>query len=106
SRPMSALRKVFRFKWPLALLLASGLVTLVIIGGCQWWKTNPTGAGDSNPAEEELTGPALFEEKTQDSGVDFTYRNGEENGHLAILESLGGGGALIDFDGDGKLDLF
>jgi hypothetical protein len=43
---------------------------------------------------------------TANSGVDFTYRNGEEAGHYSILESLGGGVGLIDFDGDGLLDLF
>jgi hypothetical protein len=43
---------------------------------------------------------------TAASGVDFTYRNGEEAGHLSILESLGGGVALLDFDGDGLLDIF
>src|SRR5207244_5124092 len=43
---------------------------------------------------------------TASSGVDFTYRNGEEVDHYAILESLGGGVALFDYDGDGLLDLF
>ena len=43
---------------------------------------------------------------TAESGVNFTYRNGEEAGHYAILESLGGGLAVLDFDGDGLLDLF
>ena len=43
---------------------------------------------------------------TADSGVHFTYRNGEEAGHYLILESLGGGVALIDYDGDGLLDIF
>jgi hypothetical protein len=38
--------------------------------------------------------------------VRFTYRNGAEASHAAILESLGGGVALIDYDGDGLLDLF
>ena len=35
------------------------------------------------------------------------YRNGEEvkPAHLSILESLGGGLGVIDFDGDGLLDL-
>src|SRR5580765_4763834 len=51
-------------------------------------------------------GPELFEDVTERSGVASTYRNGEEADHLAILESLGGGVGLIDFDGDGKLDLF
>src|SRR5436309_673410 len=56
--------------------------------------------------EEEPKGPPLFQDKTPGSGVDFTYRNGQEAGHYAILESLGGGVALLDFDGDGLLDIF
>jgi enediyne biosynthesis protein E4 len=48
---------------------------------------------------------ALFRDVTLSSGIDHTYRNGEAN-NLAILESLGGGVALLDFDGDGLLDVF
>jgi enediyne biosynthesis protein E4 len=59
------------------------------------------------PAKDgEETTPGLFEDITEKSGVVFTYQNGEDAGHYAILESLGGGGALIDYDGDGLLDLF
>jgi hypothetical protein len=50
--------------------------------------------------------PALYGDMTAGSGVDFTYHNGEEAGHYAILESLGGGVALLDYDGDGLLDIF
>jgi hypothetical protein len=58
--------------------------------------------------------PDIFEDGTNRSGIRFTYHNGQdftdENGkkqsHYAILESLGGGVALIDFDGDGLLDIF
>ncbi|MCI0462254.1 MAG: CRTAC1 family protein, partial [Gemmataceae bacterium] len=50
--------------------------------------------------------PTFFRNVTPGSGVDFTYRNGEEAGHYAILESLGGGIGLIDYNGDGLLDLF
>jgi hypothetical protein len=51
--------------------------------------------------------PPLFEDVTAASGIDFAYRNGEETGeHFAILESLGGGVGLIDFDRDGRLDVF
>jgi hypothetical protein len=50
--------------------------------------------------------PDLYEDKTAQTGIDFTYHNGQEAGHYAILESLGGGVALIDFDGDGLLDIF
>jgi len=49
---------------------------------------------------------AWFRDVTGDSGIDFTYRNGEEANHYAILESLGGGVGLIDYDGDGLLDVF
>ncbi len=55
------------------------------------------------PTEEES--PGLFRDTTSSSGIDFTYRNGEEAEHRSILESLGGGVALLDFDGDGRLDL-
>jgi hypothetical protein len=48
----------------------------------------------------------LYRDVTAESGVDFTYRNGQEAGHYAILESLGGGVALLDYDGDGLLDIF
>src|SRR5262249_47652530 len=48
----------------------------------------------------------LFKDVTAQSGVDFTFHNGEEAGHFSLLESLGGGVALFDFDGDGLLDLF
>src|SRR5207253_1028026 len=33
-------------------------------------------------------------------------RNGEEADNYTMLEALGGGVALIDYDGDGRLDLF
>jgi hypothetical protein len=52
-----------------------------------------------------VLGP-FFREVTKDSGVDHTYQNGQDAGHFAILESLGGGAALIDYDGDGLLDIF
>lgn len=47
-----------------------------------------------------------FEDVTRQSGVDFTYRNGQQGNNFFILESLGGGVALLDYDGDGDLDLF
>ena len=49
--------------------------------------------------------PIRFEEVTASSGVNFKYRNGEDAGEVAILESLGGGVGLFDLDGDGDLDL-
>lgn len=48
-----------------------------------------------------------FEEVTKSAGINFAYRNSNEKpGNYAILDSLGGGLSFIDFDKDGKLDLF
>src|SRR5262249_1455774 len=58
------------------------------------------------PAEVEVRWSAAFRDVTAGSGLDFTYRNGEEADRYSILESLGGGVALLDYDGDGLLDVF
>jgi hypothetical protein len=50
--------------------------------------------------------PGYFEDVTHGSNLTFTYRNGEEAGHATIFESVGGGVALLDYDGDGLLDIF
>lgn len=51
-------------------------------------------------------GPPWFEDVTAGSGINFTYMNGEDAGQFTILESVGGGIALLDYDGDGLLDVF
>jgi hypothetical protein len=65
--------------------------------------------GSQNGGAPALTtneSSGYFADRTPTSGVDFTYRNGEEADHFAILESLGGGVALLDYDGDGLVDIF
>ncbi len=57
-------------------------------------------------APVEPAGPPVFEDVTAKTGIDFTYRNGEEADNYAIIESVGGGVALFDYDGDGLLDIF
>lgn len=60
------------------------------------------------PVATDPPPPDLFADVTAESGIAFIYRNGEDftPPHLSILESLGGGGAAIDYDGDGLQDLF
>jgi hypothetical protein len=85
-------------------LLTSALLGLLLCGvACQ---PNPDPAVPLEESGGAPDDPPLFEDVTLASGVDFTYRNGEEANHLSILESLGGGVALIDYDGDGLLDVF
>ncbi|HEY2908735.1 MAG TPA: VCBS repeat-containing protein, partial [Gemmataceae bacterium] len=84
------------FRW---LLLAMGSAALAAIAvSCSRDSSAPLAPADD--------GPPFFEDVSQQVGVDFTYRNGEEADHFAIIESLGGGVALFDFDNDGRLDIF
>lgn len=50
--------------------------------------------------------PIEFSDQTSRWGIDFVYRNGEETKNCTILESLGGGIGMLDFDRDGWIDLF
>src|SRR5215216_4592296 len=89
-----------RWPWPIAFTLLG--IAATVLSSCS---PKPVPPG-SAPAVERPAGPPWFEDVTPRAGIDFTYRNGEEAGHFAIIESLGGGVALLDYDGDGKLDVF
>jgi hypothetical protein len=60
---------------------------------------------EDDPPLPDPEGPPFFRE-VENSGIDLTYRNGEEADHYSILEVVGGGVGLLDYDGDGKLDVF
>src|SRR5437870_3009218 len=79
--------------------LAASLVLLVAVASCS--RERPRQVA---PAAEAARG--YFTDRTSDSGIRFTYRNGEEAENYSILETLGGGVALFDFDGDGLPDIF
>jgi hypothetical protein len=85
------------------------VATALIGGAIVWWISalvpREYGPHVTEP-EPEPSGPAWFRNVTADSGIDFTFRNGSEAGQYAILETLGGGVALLDYDGDGLLDVF
>ena len=90
-----------RKTWVLLALTAVPVgVTALVVGRV----LGPTGGTANGP--DAPPAPGYFEEVTAGSGIDFAYRNGKEAGHATILESLGGGVALIDYDADGLLDVF
>lgn len=94
-------------RW-VASLVAAGLAAL-LPAACQRAPAPAGGAGVPAPAPDDpppvVRGP-VFADATPGSGLAFTHRNGEEADHHAILESLGGGVALLDYDRDGLLDVF
>lgn len=99
---MRTLRKF----WPAGLVavLLAGVVAGVALSRRDG---APPAAGPAEPSPPTpAADTAWFRDVTADVGIDFTYRNGQEANHYAILESLGGGVALIDYDGDGLLDVF
>jgi hypothetical protein len=83
-----------------------------LVAACDKKTSSTEAAVVSGPAafdhdnDDPYDGPAWFEDITAASGVQFTYRNGEEADHMAIIESLGGGVGLLDYDRDGLLDIY
>jgi hypothetical protein len=83
---------------------ALGAVILAVTAACT--HAPPPAPEPATNTVSEKPAPPIFRDVTTGSGVSFTYHNGEETGQYAILEQLGGGLAVLDFDGDGRLDLF
>jgi enediyne biosynthesis protein E4 len=91
----------------LVLVLLTGACAGLLVVGCKPPASPPDEPPKPLPPAQEPAGPPLFEDVTATTGIAFRYRNGEDTAnHLSILESLGGGVGLIDFDGDGLLDVF
>ncbi|TVQ01251.1 MAG: CRTAC1 family protein [Planctomycetaceae bacterium] len=100
------------------------LLMLVLTNGCKRAEpiaerdappAIPAPAQTGSPAEPRTAvsgaipadaSPLRFTDITHAAGVDFTYSNGEDQQRFTILESLGGGIGVIDYDRDGRPDLF
>ena len=52
-----------------------------------------------------IAGDELFTDVAAASGLDFVHVNGM-SGHFYFHEMMGAGGALLDYDGDGDLDVY
>ncbi len=88
-----------RFLSPQSVAIA---VLLLLLGACRKQETvKPAPAIPPAPTPV----PAVrFEEKAQAMGIQFTHVNGAR-GEKWMPETMGGGVAVLDYDGDGKPDL-
>src|SRR5262245_9756015 len=86
--------------------LAVAALSAVVVVLCRRSTGSPVPGPPAPPGVGSTIQGPLFTDMTADSGLEFTYHNGEEANHYSILESLGGGVALIDYDRDGLLDVF
>lgn len=82
-------------RWRCLLLFA-----MLLFGGC------PQQAPPPAPVPVKPPANASFVDRAADWDVKFQYENGEQAGRFAILESLGGGVGIFDYDRDGELDLW
>lgn len=84
-------------RWHLAALAAASLGLL----GCRNVPSDESAAS----ARSAASGPPWFEDVARASGVDFVH-SGDSRGEYLFPEIVTGGAALLDYDGDGLLDLF
>lgn len=94
-----------------------GVVIVTAAAGLAYWFLRPVQPdappppvpAPSPPTVAPTPGPDAppwFQDVTAQTGIDFMHRNGQEAGRYTILESLGGGVALFDYDGDGRTDVY
>ncbi|HWY71824.1 MAG TPA: CRTAC1 family protein [Terriglobales bacterium] len=76
------------------------LVFCVLLGG---WGSAQTTKQTVPPTKDRITGN--FVDVTRSSGVNFEYL-ASHTSKKYLLETMGAGGALFDYDNDGRLDLF
>ena len=73
-----------------------------------WLVVAACGDGPAPPAEEVPVDPgstAVFRDVSVEVGLDFTHRSGAA-GNFYLPEIMGSGGALLDYDNDGDLDVY
>lgn len=93
---------------PVRTLLAVLVVFALCLGGLAGCRrdTNPSGDHATTPQPSQARSlAAIFREVGEECGIRAYYDNGEAADEYAILETLGGGVAIFDYDRDGRMDV-
>ena len=93
----------------LAILIAIGIVVVVAILLLKQGQSEDFGTETRNTApvliEQDISAPVpLFEDVTDQAGIDFIHVNGA-TGERLLPETMGGGIAFLDYDNDGDQDI-
>ena len=73
-----------------------------------WLTVTACGGDPALPPKDvpaDRHGAGTFREVAAEAGLDFTHRNGAA-GEFYLPEIMGSGGALLDYDNDGDLDIY
>ena len=76
-------------------------LAVIALNGCG--KAAPPEATEK--AQDAPAGPVFFEDITAPSGLGFLHDSGAD-GQYFMTENVGSGAALLDFDNDGRLDIY
>jgi hypothetical protein len=81
---------------------------LLAATGCGGSATTPgASAIDNSPSGDELRNAApIFADVTSGCGVDFVHDPGSSGDRYAMPRTMGSGGGVLDYDGDGRLDIY
>jgi hypothetical protein len=79
-------------------------VSLGLLASCSPQPGDPASGSSPAPPEARAAAP-WFEEVAAAAGLEFRYQTGHSGRHL-MPEIKGGGVGLLDYDGDGLLDVF
>ncbi|HEX2466457.1 MAG TPA: VCBS repeat-containing protein, partial [Thermoanaerobaculia bacterium] len=98
------------FRWSLLVAAVAIVLVLAGIGVARLVRADPVDRAIEADApiavSREATPPTVaFTDVTADSGVTFVHHNGAYGVKL-LPETMGGGVAIVDYDGDGDQDLF
>lgn len=98
-------------RWSAAVLMIATVVVLSVWLLRRTAEEDVVAAPDLTTLPSERITPPLeipeirFSEITTEAGIDFVHENGAA-GEKLLPETMGGGGAFLDFDNDGHPDLF